>query len=423
MRYFLYVFFVFLLVKSQAQQQTNVFSFDNSLRIDFYISGDANSEKIILSQLKKEPYWGGSKKNLIHPDYGEFRLQVFDTQTQKVIFSKGFNSLFNEWQHIEQAKSETRLFQHSMQIPFPNKILKLTIEKRSKRGVFVKIFQRLINPDDYFIKNEMVASYPIKELLKNGNSAEKVDLVILAEGYSQNEVEKFYADAHRMVDYMFTIPPFNALKKHFNIYAIAVTSYQSGTDIPAKHVYKNTAFNTSFYTFDMERYLTTNDMFAIADVASLVPYDQIYVLVNTSTYGGGAFYNHLNFATADNKLSKQVFVHEFGHGLVGLADEYYSSDTAFDSMYQKGVEPWEQNITALVNFEAKWKNMLKKSTPIPTPRIKKYEKTIGVFEGGGYVPKGIYSPVQNCRMKTNEAEGFCPVCDKSIRNIVNLYSN
>ncbi|MDO5104907.1 M64 family metallopeptidase [Capnocytophaga sp.] len=398
------------------------FDFSKSLRIDFYILGDATTAEVIVSQLKKEPHWGGSKTNLIFPDFGELRVRLIDENTGKIVFSKGFNSLFNEWQHVEQAKTEKKMFLHAIQFPFPTKKLKFSIEKRNKEGRFDDFFQKTINPDDYFIKEETVLAYPVKKILENGDASQKVDLVILAEGYTQNEMAKFYADAKRMTDYMFTIPPFDALKQHFNVYAVGVPSQESGTDIPGKNSYKKTAFDASFYTFDMERYLTTNNMQAIADAASLVPYDQIYILVNTETYGGGGFYNHLNLATSDNKLSEKVFVHEFGHGFAGLADEYYDSSTAFDSAYNIKVEPWEQNITSLVNFDTKWKDMIKKTTPIPTPRTSKYEKTVGVFEGGGYVSKGIYSPVQDCRMKSNDPKGFCPVCQRAIHKVVKFYT-
>ena len=269
----------------------------------------------------------------------------------------------------------------------------------------------------------MPINYPSKDLLINGYPSEKVDLVILAEGYTAAEADKFYADAQRMTDYMFTIPPFDKLKKDFNVRAIAVPSAESGTDVPGKNIYRNTAFNSSFYTFNQERYLTTNSLKEIADVAAAVPYDQLYVLVNTPIYGGGGFYNHLNLGTADNELSEKVYIHEFGHGFVGLADEYYYDwDPTFQDMYNQKIEPWEENITTLVDFGSKWKDMVQKNTPIPTPRTKKYQKVVGAFEGGGYTSKGVYSPMQDCRMKSNEPKGFCPVCERAIQKIVNFYT-
>ncbi|CEN54108.1 M64 family metallopeptidase [Capnocytophaga canis] len=421
MRRFLFIFGFLFFVQSYSQSKS-VFDFSKSLRIDFQLIGDAENLDVIVTQLKQEPFWGGSKKNLIFPNYGTFRLQLIDIDTKKVVFSKGFNSLFSEWLHVEAAKTEKKIFSHAIQVPFPVKNLELHIDKRNSEGNFDKILEKTIKRTDYFIKKEKVATHPVIEILKNGEPSKKVDLVILAEGYTADEMQKFYADAKRMTDYMFTIPPFDVLKKDFNVYAIGVPSQESGTDIPGKYIFKKTAFDASFYTFDMERYLTTNNMTAIADAASLVPYDQIYILVNTKTYGGGGFYNHLNLATSDHDLSDKVFVHEFGHGFVGLADEYYTS-TAFDSYYNLNVEPWEENITSMINFDKKWKDMVHEKTPVPTPRTAEYRDVIGVFEGGGYVSKGIFSPVQDCRMKSNVPKGFCPVCERAIRRVVKFYTN
>lgn len=402
-------------------QQNPVFNFDSSLRIDFNLLTGAEHIEVLFQQLKKEPYWGGSRTNLISPNLGTYRLQLFDGE--QLVYSKGFNSLSNEWAAIEEAKVEKRLFYHAMQVPFPLKPLMLRIDLRGHNNEFQTIGQRIINPSDYFIIEEKPINYPVKKLLYNGDAAKKVDLVILAEGYTQAEMDKFYADAQRMTDYMFTIPPFTQLKKDFNIYAIGVPSPESGTDVPGKNIYKNTAFHSSFYTFNQERYLTTNSLKEIADVAALVPYDQLYILVNTSTYGGGGFYNHLNLGTADHELSEKVYIHEFGHGFVGLADEYYYEwDPTFQDMYNLKVEPWEENITTLVNFESKWKDMVKKKTPIPTPRTPKYINEVGAFEGGGYLTKGMYSPVQDCRMKSNEPKGFCPVCERAISRVVKFYT-
>lgn len=416
-----HLFLVFFIVQSAFAQNNTVFDCSRSLRIDFNLLANAQRIEVIFQQLKSEPHWGGSHTHLVFPNLGNLRLQLFDGET--LVFSKGFNSLADEWMEIEEAKTEKRLFYHAMQIPFPKKKLSLHIDKRNREGVFETIASREINPNDYFIKEEKTVAFPVKKILYNGEASKKVDIAILAEGYTQAETEKFYADAQRMTDYMFTISPFDKLKNNFNVYAIAVPSQESGTDVPGKNIFKNTAFNSSFYTFNQERYLTTNSICEIADAASVVPYDQLYILVNTETYGGGGFYNHLNLGTADNNLSEKVYIHEFGHGFVGLADEYYYDwDPTFQEMYNTKIEPWEENITSLVNFESKWKDMVKKKTPIPTPRTPKYKDVVGAFEGGGYTSKGIYSPAQDCRMKSNEPKGFCPVCERAIRKIVDFYT-
>lgn len=411
-------FIIFCLSLPTFSQSFSDYFHEKSLRIDFQLYGDSKNTNAVLSQLKEEPYWGGSHHNLQYPNYGMYRVLIFDKATKTLLFSKGFSSLFNEWQNTDKSINETRFFYHSVQIPFPKKEIIFTLQYRKFNGEFATILQKNIHPNNYFILKEKTTNFTVTPLLVNGDAKHKVDIAILAEGYTQQEMPKFISDATKMIDYLFSVPPFDELKKDFNVYAIQSASLESGTDIPGKRIYKNTIFNSSFYTFDMERYLTVTDMKSVADVASLVPYDQIYILTNSAVYGGGAFYNHLNLTTTDHFLSKKVFVHELGHGLVGLADEYYDSSTSFDEMYNQNIEPWEANITTLVNFDAKWKNMVTTKTPIPTPANNEYKNSVGAFEGGGYVAKGIYRPMQNCRMKSNNTNNFCPVCTKAIKDVV-----
>jgi hypothetical protein len=193
-------------------------------------------------------------------------------------------------------------------------------------------------------------------------------------------------------------------------------------DIPGRRIYVNTDLNSSFYTFDMDRYLTTSNTKLVYDIAANVPYDVIFILVNSKMYGGGGFYNHFGESTVDNYLSDIVCIHEFGHTFAGLADEYYTSEVTYTGFYNTEVEPWEPNITTNVDFASKWKNLVRKGTPIPTPREEKYANEVGMFEGGGYVAKGVYSPMMDCRMKSNEAAGFCPVCQQAIIRMIKFYS-
>ncbi len=198
-------------------------------------------------------------------------------------------------------------------------------------------------------------------------------------------------------------------------------SQDSGTDVPGEGIYVNTALNSSFYTFDLDRYLTTQDIKAVNDYAAAVPHDAIIVLINTTRYGGGGVYNYYSGTSSGNILSEKVFIHEFGHGFAGLADEYYSSTVAYDEFYPLDVEPWEPNITTMVDFGSKWKKDLVKGTPVPTPAEDKYENVTGVFEGGGYSAKGIFRPEMECRMKSNGPKGYCTVCRKAIKEMIEFY--
>jgi hypothetical protein len=160
----------------------------------------------------------------------------------------------------------------------------------------------------------------------------------------------------------------------------------------------------------------------LCELTSNAPCDAIYVIVNTEKYGGGGIYNFYGLSMSDHATTPQVFVHEFGHSFAGLADEYfYETEESFIDMYNTAIEPWEPNITSLVDFEKKWKDMLDPGTPIPTPVVKNQAQVLGVYEGGGYMTKGIYRPVDNCRMRTNHAIGFCPVCQRAIERMIDYY--
>lgn len=397
--------------------------FENkSFRFDFQLGGNALEVNVYPQQMKQEPFWAGSLNNMIDPfEYGSYRLKIIDAESNNLIYSKGFSTLFQEWQTTAEAKKMDRIFYHCMVFPFPKKTFLLQIEARQWEGHFTAIYKTEIDPTDYFIIKEAPSEHDHFVLMENGTPHEKVDLVILAEGYTKEEADKFLSDARRVSNYLFEEEPFRSAKNSFNVRAVFTPSADSGTDIPGEGIYKNTAFNASFYTFDIDRYLTTTDMKAVHDAAATVPYDHIYVLVNSKRYGGGGIYNFLNICTAGNNQTKEVFIHEFGHGFAGLGDEYYSSSVAYEGFYNLETEPWEPNLTTLVAFGQKWKSAVHDSVPIPTPREPKYQNLVGVYEGGGYQAKGIYSPYIECRMKSNDAKGFCPVCTEAIQSVIDYH--
>ncbi len=418
----LLLFFVFFGLFSQAQLKFNNYFQNNCLRVDYIIAGSDTSEYVLLKEMKKEPHFAGSHTNLLDKrNYGTYRYQVFDLKSDSLIYSKGFCPLFQEWQTTAEASEINRGFYQVAILPFPKRKIRFSIEKRNWEGDFESVFSVAINPNNYFIINENLPSYEVVNVQDNGAPKNKVDVVFLPEGYAEWEMDKFMDDVERMTKKLFKTPPFDKHKNDFNIYAVMVPSEESGTDVPGEKIYKNTAFNSTFYTFDTPRYLTASDMKSIHDAAAVVPYDHIYLLVNTDRYGGGGFYNYLSVTSVDHELTPTVFTHEFGHGFAGLADEYYSSNVAYDGFYNLEVEPWEPNITTMVNFESKWKNMLNPNDSISAENKKPNRNEVGLFEGGGYVAKGIFRPVRNCRMKSNEAKGFCPVCQQAIVETIKLH--
>jgi hypothetical protein len=416
MRLFIRIILLFGPVSVWGAPLYDNFFTDDVLRFDYLLSGNHSTAKVIPGQIKKEKIWSGSRNNLIEKgDLGTFRFRVYDEKSGELLFAKGFSPLFQEWQSTTEADVTDKAFYQVIRFPFPQKSVLLKIEKRKYDGQFSEIYSGSINPESYFIIDENTEEIPFEKIFYSGDPVHKIDIAILAEGYTADEMDKFVKDAKRLTDSLFAVSPFSGMKEYFNIYAIKTPSIESGTDIPGEHIYRNTLFNSTFFTFDISRYLTTSDLKTIHDKAAGVPYDHLYVLVNSPRYGGGGFYNFVNVCTAGHNLSPKVFVHEFGHGFGGLADEYYTSEVAYKDYYNLKVEPWEPNLTTLNDFSSKWKDMIDADTPVPTPRNKQYSSKVGAFEGGGYISKGIYSPMEDCRMKSNLTSDFCPVCKKAIK--------
>ena len=400
------------------------FFLNKTLRIDYFLAGNSMEENVYFREMRQEPYYGGPHNNMVSlKNTGSYRYCLFDSASGNLLFSKGFSSLFQEWRGTPEAKQMRRVFPMTAVMPFPKTTMNFVIEKRSyETGLFEKMFEMKGRPADYYILSDSMHRFKVEKLMYSGDPADHVDVAFLAEGYTEDQMPKFIEDARSMMDYFMSVEPYNSYRDKFNFYAVMSPSDESGVTVPGKEVYVNTNIHSSFYTFDMDRYLTSFDTKSIYDIAANVPFDAIFVLVNSTRYGGGGFYNHYCEGTVDNQYSRIVAVHEFGHSFAGLADEYYNAEVTYSDFYNLKVEPWEPNITTNVDFSSKWKPMLADSVPVPTPRITKYNGVTGMFEGGGYSGKGIFSPQMDCRMKSNEAKGFCLVCQKAIADMIRYYT-
>jgi hypothetical protein len=398
--------------------------FENkTLRIDYYHTGNNLTDSYSMDEMIQEPFWGGSKVNLIDIfDYGKYNFLVYDATTNVLIYSRTYSTLFSEWQTTNEAKETVKSFSETVTCPFPKNKIRVEWQTRNRKGIFEKKFEYNIDPQNYFIKKEQKVLIAKTDILNSGDPAVKVDIVIIPDGYTKDEMNKFVKDAKRFTAFLFDATPYKENKDKFNVYAIQAPSQESGPDIPGAGIWKNTLLNTNFYTFDSERYLMTSDNKSLRNVASNAPYDQIYIMVNTDKYGGGAIYNHYAVCVSENIHADYVFAHEFGHSFAGLGDEYYESSTSYNEFYPLDVEPPDPNLTTLVNFDKKWKNMVEKDTPIPTPNDEKYKGKVGVFEGGGYVNKGVYRPSYDCSMKSISVNNFCPVCRKAIQAMIDFYT-
>lgn len=392
------------------------------MRLDLIFSGTADESTYAFSGLRKEALYSGSKTTLVDPfDYGDHKFEVRDVETGSLIYAYTYCTLFREWQTTTEAKSVRRAYNHVIRFPWPKAPVRVEIFDRSWEGEFQLAWTGQFDPESIFADPSTPAKFEVVDLEIHGAPEEKIDVLFLAEGYTFSEQGKFLEDARRSAGYIFSEEPFKSMREHFNVRAVKSVSKDSGTDIPGQAVWKNTIMNSSFFTFGIERYMTTMDFTAVCDVAANAHYDQIYILVNTDKYGGGGMYNLYSISAADNMESRAVVIHEFGHAFGGLADEYYNSAVAYNDFFNLETEPWNPNLTTLKNFDTKWKAMLASDTPVPTPQEEAYENILGVYEGGGYVAKDVFRPMIDCRMHTNDA-AFCPVCEDALTEMIKRYS-
>ena len=413
-----------LLMSAQAQEKT--------LRVDYVFSGTDKATEISLERLYSFDGWAGRTVNLDRvPVKGNGQISMTDVATGKVIYMQSFSTLFQEWKTTEEATKLRKAFENTFLLPMPSAKAAVKVELYDFFGNVCASLNHIVDPSDILIKRMKPEPAPHRYLLKSGSPQEKIDVAIVAEGYTAEEAEQFYKDAQVAVDAILAHEPFGKYRDRFNFVAIALESKDSGVSVPREGLWKDTAVGSNYDTFYSDRYLTTSCVWKMHDVLCGIPYEHLVILANTDTYGGGGIYNSYTLTTALHKDFKPVVVHEFGHSFAGLADEYYYDDQ-FVEYYYPDSEPWEQNITTLFDFESKWDDMLPKIIQIPTPvegnvweKIKtgtKPESIVGVYEGAGYQSKGVYRPYPDCRMKTNAAESFCPVCQRAIARIIEFYT-
>ena len=405
---------------------------DKTLRVDYVFSGTDKATEISLERLYSFDGWAGRTVNLDRvPVKGNGQISMTDVATGKVIYMQSFSTLFQEWKTTEEATKLRKAFENTFLLPMPSAKAAVKVELYDFFGNVCASLNHIVDPSDILIKRMKPEPAPHRYLLKSGSPQEKIDVAIVAEGYTKEEAEQFYKDAQVAVEAILAHEPFGKYRDRFNFVAIALESKDSGVSVPREGLWKDTAVGSNYDTFYSDRYLTTSCVWKMHDALCGIPYEHLVILANTDTYGGGGIYNSYTLTTALHKDFKPVVVHEFGHSFAGLADEYYYDDQ-FVEYYYPDSEPWEQNITTLFDFESKWDDMLPKIIQIPTPvegnvweKIKagtKPESIVGVYEGAGYQSKGVYRPYPDCRMKTNAAESFCPVCQRAIARIIEFYT-
>lgn len=469
-------FLFFACISLSYGQTFEQYFLPGTMRVDYYHIGTKGQEQITLDKVYKEDLWPGSKVNLLDTlNLGDSFVTVTDLQTSVLLYSRGYSTLFGEWQTTDEAiRGSWKTCHETVRFPFPKRKVEVQFYRRDKfiapgeMMAFRQIFSTVIDPNDPTVVNQEKprALYPVIDVMINGPVEKKVDILILGDGYAKTDMEKFRKDVNHYSETLFSYEPFKKHKKDFNVRAIEVVSEESGIDMPDKNIWKNTALGTMYNTFGSARYVLTEENRALRDIADAVPYDFITILINDNRYGGGGIFNL--YTTAFTKAAKQgqewetdyVYVHEFGHCFGGLGDEYYSSQISYIDFYPKDVEPWEPNVTRTHTAATlKWRDFISKDTPIPTPWRKAeydsietlrgkldrlaadyYDKRkgylassneilkdprwvgkVGAFEGSGYTSKEMYRPSIDCKMFALNPVDFDPVCAAAIENMIAMY--
>ena len=419
---------------------------DSTLRVDYIFGGGPSGVKVMLDSQSKLPGWAGRRHRLKEaPIAGNGTILVTDPQTGDTLYHNTFSSLFQEWIYTPEAQEREMSFENSFQVPLPLREADITLSLRDNRHQEIGRLTHRYRPDDELIALRGGNPMPHQYIHKGADPSEAIDIAILAEGYRPEEMERFIERATVISNEILKYEPYASNRDKFNFVAVMTPSRESGVSVPLKREWKDTAFGSHYSTFYSGRYLTTPRVKRVHQMLEGIPYEHILILVNTTEYGGGGIYNSYQIAAADNELTLPVAVHEFGHSFGGLADEYFYTE-AEDNTYPLDIEPWEPNITTLVDFDSKWADMVTPGTPIPTPWTDEggtreqrmatakaaheakaghdAEATpiIGVFEGGGYKAKGVYRPVETCRMRDNYNPTFCPVCERSLRRLIDFYT-
>ncbi len=410
-------------IAAQAEVDFNKTFCDSTLRLDYVTAGNSEKSFVFLDKMYKSEGWAGRRVNLDRIPYaGNGIVTVTDSLSGDTIYRHSFSTLFREWQSTPEAAVTSKSFQNTFLVPMPRRAARITIELLDNRHDVAASNTHIYTPGDILVrKSGSEGKAPYRYLGKRGDPKKVIDVAILAEGYTPDQTEAFYADAGRAVKAILGHEPFKSREKDLNFVAVATLSEDSGVSVPRFGEWKKTAFGSCFDTFYSDRYLTSGNVFDIHESISHVPYEHVIILANCPVYGGGGIYNSYTLTTTGHAKFEPVVVHEFGHSFGGLADEYFYEGDVMEDSYPSDVEPWEPNITTLVDFGSKWKGLLEDGTPVPTDRKDWKKYPVGVFEGGGYSFKGVYSPADRCRMRDNEWEGFCPACVNAINSLIDFY--
>jgi hypothetical protein len=443
-----------------------------TMRVDYYHTGNNKEERFSLDRIVIEPLpWAGNPSRPIDDtNLGKYFFEVVDAQSGAALYSRGFSSIYGEWETTEEAGSMNRTFSESLRFPAVDKPARVVVKKRDAKNAFQTIWTFSIDPADKFIVRGAAPAQSggLMRLHEAGDPTRKLDLLILGDGYTAAERSKFERDARRLTRLLFATSPFKERERDINVWGLVPPAAQSGVSRPSQGIHRRSPVGATYDAFDSERYILTFDNRAFRDVAANAPYDVVEILTNSATYGGGGIHGLYSTVAADSVWAPYIFIHEFGHHLAALADEYYTSDVAYLPATDR-IEPWEPNVTALLDPAAlKWRDLVRPGTPLPTPWPKeKYEEysratqerrrriraenrperemdalfreqmahdtamlggsphahEVGAFEGANYEARGFFRPQVDCIMFTRDEVPFCAVCRRAIERVLDLYAS
>jgi hypothetical protein len=387
-------------------RQASRFDFDRTMRVDYFHAGGPGGEALTLDGVRREGAWPGSQTQLVDTtNLGKYIVQVIDRASDRIIYSRGFASIYGEWETTPEFRTRRRTFHESVRFPWPNVPVRVAIEKRDRQNVFEPLWHVDIEPGSA----AGAAAPPAQRLhtvFESGPPSRKVDLLLISDRYSTVQAARFRADASRLVNALFALEPFKSRRADFNVRALHVPASPAPVE---------------FNFFGLARYALTHDNRSLRNIAAAAPYDVVEVLVNDKRYGGGGIFNQQSTVAAANESAEYVFIHELAHNLAGLADEYVGTVT-YETGAAEQVEPWEPNITALHEPSAlKWRDLVEAGTPVPTPES--FAGKVGAFEGAGYEARGLYRPEAGCIMGSRKVTAFCRVCQRAINRIIDLHTN
>lgn len=400
---------------------------DSTLRLDYMFAGKRGQVQIYPEELNLLSGWAGRRARLDSlPLQGNGQIKVWDKASDRLIYTTSFSSLFQEWLMTDEATQTPRTFENVFLIPLPRREAIVEIRLQGSDGQDIAQLRHTIAPKDILIHRRTEHKPARHEYLHRSRSPNRaIDIAILAEGYTERELEQFARDARRATDALFRHKVFGEYKDRFNVVAVYTPSAESGVSVPREGKWLDTPFGAHFDTFYSDRYLTSRRVKAIHNALIGIPYEHIIVLANSGVYGGGGIYNAFTLTSVHHPLYEPVVVHEFGHSFAGLADEYFYDEDTMTDTYSREREPWEQNVTNLVDFGKgkKWHDLCQNLTPHPHPKNANEAKVVcGLYEGAAYSKRGFYRCSYDCRMRTNTFPDFCPACERAIGELILFYT-